>query len=185
MRSHTHVTLVPVFVLLHQAGSLPIPVVSVPAPGTGDVPGNSIAPFSSADGLTSCSQTVGQWHAWVWKLMFMVAVGLVLLTGLLAGLTLAVLSADLPRLMVWTRTGSAERRLVPHSSFARMRLTVDCQKTRTDDPRSAEPSELVTSISNPIVGDGSRGATLDTFSSVPTRVMGRIRHFYTQCGSYW
>ncbi len=41
----------------------------------------------------------------------MVAIGLVLLTGLLAGLTLAVLSVDLPRLMVWTRTGSAKRRL--------------------------------------------------------------------------
>lgn len=185
MRSHVPVILVPIAVLLHQAGSLPIPVVPVLVLGTHDVPGHSIDPFNSAGSSTNCRQTVDQWHAWVWGLMFTVAVGLVLLTGLLAGLTLAVLSVDLPRLMVWTRTGSANRRLIFLPDFARMRLTVECQKACTDDSGSAEPSELATGISDLVVGDGSRGATLDTFPSVPTWILGRICHFDTlRCG-YW
>ena len=49
--------------------------------------------------------TGGEWWA-----MGVGAVVIILLTGLLAGLTLGVMSMDTLRLKVWTRTGSKERR---------------------------------------------------------------------------
>lgn len=40
------------------------------------------------------------------------AITLILLTGILAGLTLAVMSVDLARLVVWTKTGKERQRFV-------------------------------------------------------------------------
>lgn len=45
-----------------------------------------------------------------WFAAGLLAILLILLTGLLAGLTLGVMSVDMTRLRVWTRTGSEERR---------------------------------------------------------------------------
>ena len=45
-----------------------------------------------------------------WFAAGVLAILLILLTGLLAGLTLGVMSVDMTRLRVWTRTGSEERR---------------------------------------------------------------------------
>ncbi len=110
MRPYISVELVPLALLFHRAWCLPIAVA--PSPVAGDVPVNTADPFGQAHRAYHCGPTVVQWRAWIWNLMFLVTVGLVLLTGLLAGLTLAVLSVDLPRLTVWTRTGSSKRRFV-------------------------------------------------------------------------
>ena len=45
-----------------------------------------------------------------WFAAGLLAIVLILLTGLLAGLTMGVMSVDMTRLRVWTRTGSKERR---------------------------------------------------------------------------
>lgn len=47
-----------------------------------------------------------------WFAAGLLAIVLILLTGLLAGLTMGVMSVDMTRLRVWTRTGSEERRSV-------------------------------------------------------------------------
>lgn len=44
--------------------------------------------------------------------MLLFAIVLVLLTGILAGLTLAVMSVDVTRLRVWVRTGGEKQRFV-------------------------------------------------------------------------
>lgn len=48
----------------------------------------------------------GKW----WWIMVILAFGLVLLYGLLAFVTWGILTVDLPRLMVWNRTGDERRR---------------------------------------------------------------------------
>ena len=48
----------------------------------------------------------GKW----WWMMFILAFCLVLLYGLLAFVTWGILTVDLPRLMVWNRTGDERRR---------------------------------------------------------------------------
>lgn len=48
----------------------------------------------------------------VWWGYLFVAIVLVALTGLLAGLTLAVMSVDLARLKVWTEIGEAKQKCV-------------------------------------------------------------------------
>lgn len=47
-----------------------------------------------------------------WWAMLFVAIVLIALTGLFAGLTLAVMSVDLARLKVWTEIGEAKQKCV-------------------------------------------------------------------------
>ena len=55
-----------------------------------------------------------RFHGAAWYGFAALALFLILITGLLAGLTLAVMSVDMTRLRVWTRTGSPKRQLVLH-----------------------------------------------------------------------
>ena len=50
------------------------------------------------------------WTGWWWWIMVTLAFVLVLLYGLLAFVTWGILTVDLPRLMVWNRTGDERRR---------------------------------------------------------------------------
>ena len=53
-----------------------------------------------------------RFHGAAWYGFAALALLLILMTGLLAGLTLAVMSVDMTRLRVWTRTGGPKRQLV-------------------------------------------------------------------------
>ena len=61
---------------------------------------------------TPTSQAQPNGHDTAWYAVAALALLLILMTGLLAGLTLAVMSVDMTRLRVWTRTGSLKRQLV-------------------------------------------------------------------------
>ena len=97
---------------------------------------------------------------------------------------MAVLSVDLPQLKVWTRTGDAKRRLVYLSGFAQVKLTINYQKTRTNDSGGAEPSELATGVADLVVGNGGRGTTLNPVAPLHSRVLGRVCRFIGLCCDY-
>lgn len=58
-----------------------------------------------------CSQIQSVQGGMWWAFLF-VAIVLIALTGLLAGLTLAVMSVDLAKLKVWTEIGEAKQKCV-------------------------------------------------------------------------
>lgn len=53
-----------------------------------------------------------QYTGWRWWFHVFIAVVLVMLTGVLAGLTLAVMTVDVTRLWVYTKTGEEKQRFV-------------------------------------------------------------------------
>lgn len=55
---------------------------------------------------------VEQYSSWAWGLEIVLVILLILLTGILAGLTLAVMSVDVTRLRVWMNTGGEKQRSV-------------------------------------------------------------------------
>ena len=70
-----------------------------------------IVTLLTANGTDKCSMTKEYIGASWWLGLFLALV-LILLTGLLAGLTLAVMSVDLAKLKMLTRTGTAKRRCI-------------------------------------------------------------------------
>lgn len=65
---------------------------------------------AAGDGKKCSSKEPVQGGLW-WAFLFVV-IALIALTGLLAGLTLAVMSVDLARLKVWTEIGDAKQKFV-------------------------------------------------------------------------
>ena len=90
--------------------------------------------------------------------MFLVMVGLLLLIGLLAALTLAVLSVDLPRLTVWIRIRSSERSLVWLYTLCLNEADYRMPKARALSSSSVEPFKLATGVPNRIIRYSRRGA---------------------------
>ncbi len=79
-----------------------------------------------APDFPTCPYQMEPYGGWRWGFHCLFAILLVLLTGILAGLTLAVMSVDVTRLRVWMNTGGEKQRFVlePSSLSRFLRLTI-------------------------------------------------------------
>jgi hypothetical protein len=69
-----------------------------------------------AQDFPTCPYQMEPYRGWRWGFHCLFAILLVLLTGILAGLTLAVMSVDVTRLRVWMNTGGEKQRFVLEQS---------------------------------------------------------------------
>ena len=85
-----------------------------PLHGQSSATGHSTVGQSQVLGGTPANASICRnsslWTGRWWWIMVILAFGLVLLYGLLAFVTWGILTVDLPRLMVWNRTGDERRR---------------------------------------------------------------------------
>ena len=97
-----------VYAVLISVRSTPLPE-RLPCP---EIWASNSFPSASTSNPSDCSNPPKELLGWQWGMGCLFAVVLVLLTGALAGLTLAVMSVDVTRLRVWHNTGGERQRFV-------------------------------------------------------------------------